>query len=104
MSSTWTSAFDMIPHHILISELVRYGFEGGLFGGEGIAWKVAARELWSVVEACDEQWSILGPVLFNIFICDIYDGSRWTLSKFADDTKLTGAVDRRHGCSLVPSV
>jgi len=89
-------AFDTVPHHRLISKLKAYGISGPLLDWikdfltdrrQKVIVNQKSSEFKTVTSGIP-QGSVLGPILFVIFINDLPETVKTTVKIFADDTKL----------------
>ena len=93
----FSKAFDKVPHERLMSKLLHCGVQGST--RRWIRHWLIGREEWVVVESdtCSvtsgvPQGSVLGPLLFLIFINDIAQDLNSNIRLFADDALLYRSI------------
>jgi ribonuclease P/MRP protein subunit RPP40 len=93
-------AFDNVPHRRLMLKINSLGINGSIFkwienwlqDREQKVVMLGSSSRWIKVKSGVPQGSVLGPLLFLIYINDIDDVVASKILKFADDTKLYGVV------------
>ena len=89
-------AFDSVPHERLLNKLSSYGIQGNILKWirAFLSYRTQRVRVGTVISPPEHvtsgipQGSILGPILFTIFINDLPDTIESTCKIFADDTKI----------------
>ena len=96
----YAKAFDTVPHERLLRQLHALGIRGAVLGWfRGFLTERRQRvkvngalSTWANVTSGVPQGSVVGPLLFSMFVCDIPSLLNNHISMFADDTKIYQAI------------
>ena len=102
-------AFDSVPHQRLINKLRSYGLGQNLTSWianflTGRTQRVIVEGTyseWTAVESGIPQGTVLGPILFVLFINDLPDSVRSSCLLFADDAKIYTTVGECSGSNQI---
>ena len=92
----YAKAFDTVPHQRLLRQVESFGITGNvlqwirsfLHNRQQKVIANGAESSWSPVLSGIPQGSIMGPILFTLFVNDLPEKINSIISMFADDTKL----------------
>ena len=96
----YRKAFDTVPHHRLLFKLSQLGISGKVMAWirqflSGRTMKVNVRgsySQWAQVISGVPQGSVLGPLLFLLYVNDLPDWIKNIINMFADDTKIWSTI------------
>ena len=100
----FSKAFDKVWHKVLLYKLDRYGVNGSflklmasyLGGREQRVIMQNAESTWGPITAGVPQGSVLGPLLFLLYINDLCDDIESVIDLFADDCSLFQKIDKNY--------
>ena len=98
----YSKAFDSVQHLRLISKLQTHGINGCLLkwiknfliGRQQKVVLNGSNSKWIEVTSGVPQGSVLGPLLFILFVNNITNGVQSTIEMFADDSKLYRIIQK----------
>ena len=96
----FSKAFDKVPHQRLLTKVKSFGIEGKVLGWitdwlkdrQQRVLLNGSKSEWHPVLSGVPQGSVLGPLLFILFVNDLDEVVSSSISKFADDTKVYSSV------------
>ena len=105
----FSKAFDRVPHERLLKKVEAHGIGGEVLGWisewlKGRKQRVCIngeKSEWGEVTSGVPQGSVLGPLLFIMYLNDLDTDVSSNLSKFADDTKIGRVINGVEDCQAL---